>query len=538
MTNCQVSIFNYCLLIQETFKSPIFNFGDIDISNDTFVYKVFKYYGGAETIFPINFIDNNTIYIENISMPIGDYQHELSWTRNGVKEVVFQGQLKVTNLGNNCGCTSNNLNIKVVNQDIVVNIAYSERIIERITDKGPKGDKGDRGEQGIQGEQGDKGDAFTYNDFTAEQIAELQKPASDFVTENKPLIDTAITNAETATTNAIIATNSAIEATTNANTATANAITATNNANNAKGWSPYFIFENDGAQRIVKKLADWIGGTGTKPTQNVGQYVLDNGYTPTKSLASNFKGAQGDNLIAEYTHTSNKEVVISALDITTGIFTAPNHGLANNSGVFPNLNKDVNLLPYQVYPKELINGEYGLYKIDLIDVNNFRLKINNTSPALTFTTTGDISKFHFEQTNTNIIDLTGLPNFKSVRVISDMLYSQMLFFSIAPSEINIIQNNWYANGVLTSLQNASLSKGGNYKTLVISEIHFNTKSIIRNTFIGMSINNTTPTTYTEVNNVVNNIKLDNTLNRSFNNLRIQVSARVIANNSTIKVFKV
>ena len=52
-------------------------------------------------------------------------------------------------------------------------------------DKGDKGEKGDPGAQGIQGEKGekgekgDKGDPFTYADFTPEQIAELQKPATD-----------------------------------------------------------------------------------------------------------------------------------------------------------------------------------------------------------------------------------------------------------------------------------------------------------------------------------------------------------------------
>ena len=48
--------------------------------------------------------------------------------------------------------------------------------------QGDKGDKGDAGIQGIQGEQGekgDKGDAFTFADFTSEQIVELQKPATD-----------------------------------------------------------------------------------------------------------------------------------------------------------------------------------------------------------------------------------------------------------------------------------------------------------------------------------------------------------------------
>lgn len=48
--------------------------------------------------------------------------------------------------------------------------------------QGYKGDKGDAGIQGIQGEQGekgDKGDAFTFADFTDEEIAALQKPATD-----------------------------------------------------------------------------------------------------------------------------------------------------------------------------------------------------------------------------------------------------------------------------------------------------------------------------------------------------------------------
>lgn len=48
-----------------------------------------------------------------------------------------------------------------------------------------KGEKGDIGPQGPEGEKGDKGDkgdigeAFSYSDFTPEQIAELQRPATE-----------------------------------------------------------------------------------------------------------------------------------------------------------------------------------------------------------------------------------------------------------------------------------------------------------------------------------------------------------------------
>ena len=54
--------------------------------------------------------------------------------------------------------------------------------------QGPKGDtgatgaqgpKGDQGEQGVQGPAGPKGNAFTYDDFTEEQLASLKGPKGD-----------------------------------------------------------------------------------------------------------------------------------------------------------------------------------------------------------------------------------------------------------------------------------------------------------------------------------------------------------------------
>ena len=45
--------------------------------------------------------------------------------------------------------------------------------------QGPQGEKGDTGPQGPKGEKGDKGDAFTYNDFTSEQLAALKGEKGD-----------------------------------------------------------------------------------------------------------------------------------------------------------------------------------------------------------------------------------------------------------------------------------------------------------------------------------------------------------------------
>ena len=46
-------------------------------------------------------------------------------------------------------------------------------------DTGEKGEKGDTGATGLQGPKGDKGDAFTYSDFTDEQLAALKGEKGD-----------------------------------------------------------------------------------------------------------------------------------------------------------------------------------------------------------------------------------------------------------------------------------------------------------------------------------------------------------------------
>ena len=45
--------------------------------------------------------------------------------------------------------------------------------------QGPQGEKGPQGPQGEQGVQGPKGDAFTYDDFTPEQLAALKGPKGE-----------------------------------------------------------------------------------------------------------------------------------------------------------------------------------------------------------------------------------------------------------------------------------------------------------------------------------------------------------------------
>lgn len=111
-------------------------------------------------------------------------------------------EFSIVSAENATNCTnSDNLNFEINFEEISIPVTITKAInnfslnIESLSDeqkaqlKGPKGDKGEKGEkgeQGVQGEKGDKGDkgdAFTFNDFTPTQIAELQKPATDKVVE-------------------------------------------------------------------------------------------------------------------------------------------------------------------------------------------------------------------------------------------------------------------------------------------------------------------------------------------------------------------
>lgn len=400
---CKTKI-DLCYLVQETYASPTFNFKDIDVSLDTFIYKTNKLYTCLdERVFEVDFIDSNTVYIVDVDLPISEYNHELLWIRNGIETVVFQGKLTITNKAKDCGCGNNNFSFEVVNEEVTVSIDFEEKIIERITDKGPAGDSayqvavengfvGTEAEwlESLKGEKGDKGDV-------GEQGVQGIKGEQGF-----------------------------------------------------NGWTPIHEFEADGAQRQVKKLTDYIGGTGDKPTQNIGQYVIDGGYTTDKSLATNFKGAQSDNLLFEYVHSGNKEVVIDSYNETNGYFTATNHGLVNGRNGNFLLNEGI--VENQTLIMFPVSLDFG-YPITVIDSDTFYLgSILQTPVDL------DLSKFHFEElTNLSQVHFTGFSE-KSIRVhvlskgfrLQDLFHEKLL----SVNDINLTSAPTFAKNSL-SLNNQS-----------------------------------------------------------------------------------
>src|SRR5699024_4712224 len=71
-----------------------------------------------------------------------------------------------------------------------------------------------------------------------------------------------------------------------------------------KGWSPIYITESDGNDKEVLKITGYVGGEGDAPTENIGYYLSENGFTADISEATNIKGdalTEGQkNLLEEY----------------------------------------------------------------------------------------------------------------------------------------------------------------------------------------------------------------------------------------------
>lgn len=208
--SCKVAKFNLCRLVQESYRSPIFTFpNDIDVSSDTFKYTLKAKYSPREFSPNIEIIDAQNITIEPFNLPVGDYEHELIWTHGTQTDVVFQGIYKITNKGQDCGCAGSG-NIQVVTENTVVNISYSERVIER--------------------------HVLTFDDLTPENIEELQRPAAEAAqaaNEAATEANEAADLANSAAQNADAATMSANQAASSANTAAGQADNAANAAANA-----------------------------------------------------------------------------------------------------------------------------------------------------------------------------------------------------------------------------------------------------------------------------------------------------------------
>lgn len=368
--------------------------------------------------------------------------------------------------------------------------------------------------------------------------------------------DTAIQNANTVTQNANeaagLANNAALLANEKAGlaaTATTEANTARDEANSAAQVATDLVnsYATDLAAKELKdnkqnSLAP--DGTGTKfPTVD----AVNEGLQPKLVSGTNIKTVNGisllgsgdvSNLITTYTHTSNTVIQPTALDPVTGIFTCNNHGLIQNKGISWNLNRNHNLLPYQVIPVEINGGLYGAYYVDVVDANSFKIKKDTTSPPLTYASAGDITKWHFEANAVSGVTITNLPAYKKLKVITKFISNANVWFQGYPSNVGGTTNNWYIGGAIANAHAATINIFGfNMPAYTESYFDFSDISTIRHKLYGFIHVHTSPTTVTK-NTPVDLcwINFDNLGALTITDLMIGSPSRALLNGTTVEIY--
>lgn len=109
-------------------------------------------------------------------------------------------------------------------------------------------------------------------------------------------------------------------------------------------------------------------------------------------------GGGGGALVSAYTWTGNAEVVVSAVDIDTNVFTSVGHGLSESDKIYPISNVDVNVYPLAVYVGGITARRYYC---KYIDADHFSISLTDGGAAVDLTTnaTMDLTKWHFEKNN-------------------------------------------------------------------------------------------------------------------------------------------
>lgn len=122
--------------------------------------------------------------------------------------------------------------------------------------------------------------------------------------------------------------------------------------------------------------------------------------------------------IASYTHTGNKEVVVSAVDTATDTFTSTAHGLSNNDIVYFVSNRDAG----NIYPLAVIPGNFAIgtpYYVVNSTADTFQLSSTQGGAArdITVNATLDLTKFHIERLNSVVaLELANIPSLKKAIV--------------------------------------------------------------------------------------------------------------------------
>lgn len=127
-----------------------------------------------------------------------------------------------------------------------------------------------------------------------------------------------------------------------------------------------------------------------------------------------------DKPIATYTHTTNKEIMVSAVDVDTDTFTSVGHGLANGDILYMVINNDAGLIfLVDKIPGGLTSVTNQYYVVNKTD-DTFQLSLTSGGAAIDITDNAnlDLTKWHFEKVDTNNVQITNLSLYRCRLLIS------------------------------------------------------------------------------------------------------------------------
>lgn len=248
-------------------------------------------------------------------------------------------------------------------------------------------------------------------------------------------------------------------------------------------------------------------------------------------------GGSGSKLVGSYTYNANKEVVVSALDISTGIFTSVSHGLVDGDAIFPCKNLSTVELPLQVFPGGLHGGQYDTFIVVNATTDTFQVKKASTDTiAMTFTSLGVFDKWHFEKTNINSFSLTNLPKMNKAKIIMKGHSNSSVWFDVAPLGWGATQTIWMNGNTLVKVHPfQSIGSVDTYLEIILD----GTNSLPSIWYKGWRA-----TLNTSDVNQINTATIDTFYKRSkslgdtfFNAIVFEVPSRYIANGMVVEVYE-
>jgi hypothetical protein len=245
--------------------------------------------------------------------------------------------------------------------------------------------------------------------------------------------------------------------------------------------------------------------------------------------------------VATYTHTSNREVVVSAVDVGTDTFTSVAHGLVNGDTVCPVLNSNNAALIYPpvVYQTPISNFA-GVYYVVNKTNDTFQLSLTAGGGAidLTVNATLDLTKWHFETVHPAII-ISSLPSLQKCRVVirgKSLLINTGVTPYVLPNDLTLQQTAMISG--LTGYTYPSIPVTGSLSMHAEIEIDYN--GMLTFTIYGanMSMNNTTTySTAVITRQIVMPLRVNGVIT-SLNFMAVNVAAQwAFANGTVVEVYK-